>query len=97
MTESFTLLRQGLPAWLERRVVRIESGARVPYVGADWRGALAVLEHGSVVLVALGGERLRVDEGAVLCLAGLPLATVDNERNGPAIIAPARRRAQAAS
>lgn len=92
MTDSFTLLRPALPVWLERRVIRIAPRATVAYDDADWRGALAVLELGSVVLEAVEGQRVCLDEGAVLCLAGLALVAILNERNEPAVIALARRR-----
>ncbi len=87
---AVTLLRAGLPAWRERRVVALEPGSTLPYVAADWQDALVVVEHGSVVLDASGGARVRLEEGAVLCLAGLGLIALRNDGPGRAVVAGVR-------
>jgi hypothetical protein len=65
----FTLLRTGLPAWLDRRMEVLGPGAKRPNRADDRRDAVAVLEHGSIVLEHAGGEQLRLVEGAVFTVA----------------------------
>lgn len=93
MTGSFTLMRRDLPAWLERRLIMVGTGAERPYVAAEWRDAIAVLEKGSIVLEHADGRRLRLDEGAVFSLSRMALAAIRNDGRSEAIIALGRRRA----
>ena len=52
--------------------------AERPYVAAEWRDALVVVEQGSLELVGLSGTRRRLERGAILWLWGLPLHALRN-------------------
>jgi hypothetical protein len=89
--EAVTLLRRGIPAWLERRLVVIAPGATLGAAAMDWSGALVVLEHGSVVLEAVGGERLALAEGAVFCVAEREVVAIHNDGRTSAVLAVGKR------
>lgn len=91
MSAPFSLLGDNLPTWLARRVVGIAPGACLAYDETAWHNAVVVLERGSLVLITVNGVRLRLPEGAVLCLAGLHLAALHNPGPTPTVIAVARR------
>ena len=61
-----------------RRVVTIAPGETVPFVEADWTGALVVIERGDVDLCCTRGGRRRFGASAILVLAGLSLASLHN-------------------
>jgi hypothetical protein len=84
--ERLSLLGRRLPAWAQLRVVAIEPGCRHPYDPAEWRGALVVVERGAIELECLSGARWRVEEGAVMCLADLPIQALCNERSAPVLL-----------
>jgi hypothetical protein len=65
------------PAFVQREVV-LAPGAERAYVAAEWRGALVIVEQGSLELVGLNGTRRRLECGAVLWLSGLPLRALRN-------------------
>jgi hypothetical protein len=90
---SLTLLRGDPPAWVERWVIVLAAGEALAGDALAWPTAIAVLEHGSIVLEQAGGERLSLDEGAVFFLAGLRLVAIRNDGLGRAVIACAGRRA----
>jgi hypothetical protein len=91
MSEAFSLLSQALPEWLRRDVVRIPRHAAIAYDASVWRGALAVLEQGTIIVETVNGARTRLDEGAVLCLTGLALASIHNACDDEVVITVARR------
>jgi len=76
--ERPSLVGARLPAWCIRRVVAVEPGATEPFVAAEWRDAIVVVEHGEVVLVGASGSRLLVGPGAVLTLDGIDLLSLHN-------------------
>jgi hypothetical protein len=86
-----TLLRAGLPRWLERRVVVIPPGGALAYAAEDWLHALAVVEEGSVVLDGACGRSVRLEQGAVFSLGGGKLTAIRNDTADAAVIATARR------
>ncbi len=89
--ECVTLLRTGPPAWLERHVITVAGATTLPYVADTWTGAMAIVECGSVVLEHAAGAELHLDEGAVVCLAGLDLRAIRNATS-TAVMAVARRK-----
>jgi hypothetical protein len=93
MIEPFSLLAQNLPSWLQREIVRIPPRGTLDYESVTWRGALAVLEHGSVMLSTAGGAYLDLDQGAVVCLDRIRVATIRNTGSEPAVIVVVRRAA----
>ncbi len=89
---AFSLLGRDVPAGLERRVVVLRAGATLHDGEGEWRRALVVLEHGEIELEAAGGRRLRLHEGAVLCLARLGPVAVRCVGPAPAVLAALGRR-----
>ena len=87
--EPVTLLGRRLPDGVERRVHVLAAGRTLQCRDDCWRTVLAVVEHGCVELVAPGGARLRLAEGAVFTLARLGPVAVRNVGNGSAVIATA--------
>jgi hypothetical protein len=80
---------------LDFRVVEIPPGGARPYDGAEWAGALVVVDRGEIELDCLDGGRPRFAGGAVLWLAGLPVRSLRNPGAVPAVIVAAYRRAAA--
>ena len=66
-----------LPAFVQREVV-LAPGAERAYVAAEWRDALVIVEQGSLEVVGFSGACRRLECGAVLWLAGLPLRALRN-------------------
>jgi hypothetical protein len=73
-----SLLGRPLPSAFVRCEVVLAPGAERAYVAAEWRDALVVVEEGSLQLVGLSGTRRRLECGAILWLAGLPLRALRN-------------------
>ncbi len=65
------------PAFVEREVV-LAPGAERAYVAAEWRDALVIVDQGSLELVGVIGAHRRLECGAALWLAGLPLRALRN-------------------
>ena len=61
-----------------RRTVTIPAQETVPYVAEDWRGALVMIERGSVDLCCVRGGRRRFTDGAILFMDGLALVSLHN-------------------
>jgi hypothetical protein len=61
-----------------RRSVTIPAQETVPYVAEDWRGAIVMIERGSVDLCCVRGGRRRFAKGAILFLEGLALTALHN-------------------
>lgn len=68
-----SLLDRPLPPAFVRREVVLAPGAERAYVAAEWRDGLVIVEQGSLELVGSSGTRRRLECGAVLWLAGLPV------------------------
>jgi hypothetical protein len=73
-----------VPQRFERRVLAIEPGVEVPFVAADWRDAIVLVQGGALELDCQAGGCRRFEAGAVLCLDGLALRLLRNP--GPAAI-----------
>ncbi len=72
------VLERPLPPAFVRHEVVLAPGAERGYVAAEWRDALVIVEQGSLELVGLSGTCRRLECGAVLWLAGLPLRALRN-------------------
>jgi hypothetical protein len=68
------------------RVVELPPGAERRYVGAEWAGALVVVDRGELELDCPDGRRPRFAGGAVLWLGGLPVRALRNPGAVPAVI-----------
>lgn len=84
-----------LPGAFARREVLIGPGARRPYDPGEWAGALVVVECGVLELEGASGARERLDRGAVLWLADLPLRALHNPGPTTTVLAAIARRAPA--
>lgn len=85
-------LRGPLPAPFARRVVTLAPGERCAYASEDWEDALVLVEHGTVELEDLAGDRRSLARGAVLWLVGLPLRGMRNVGRHPAVLVAISRR-----
>jgi len=61
---------------MDVREVTILPGVPHPYVGAEWAGALVVVERGVLAIESRAGERYRFGTGETLWLSGLPLVAL---------------------
>jgi hypothetical protein len=65
-------------AAFRRRTLTIPAQETVPYVAEHWRGAIVMIEQGSVDLCCVRGGRRRFAEGAILFMDGLALESLHN-------------------
>lgn len=76
----------------DKRVIDVGPGCSRPYAAADWHDALVVVEAGEIHLECEAGGRRPFGQGAVLCLAGLPLVALHNPGPVPAVLVAVSRR-----
>ena len=81
-----------LPSWAGLRVVTVPPGGERPFDAAEWRGALVLVEAGTIELDCLGGSRERFGHGDVLWLDGLPVRALRNPGQAPARLVAISRR-----
>jgi len=74
------------------RVVEVAPGGERPYDGAEWAGALVVVDRGEIELECPDGRRPRFAGGAVLWLGGLPVRALRNPGPVPAVLVAVSRR-----
>jgi hypothetical protein len=84
------LSRQPRPGF-ERHILRIDAGASLERVPADWSDALISLEGGRVEFVSAHGSRRTFTMGALLWTDGLWLAAIRSLGPGAAVIVTIRR------
>ena len=73
------------------RTVRVEPGDSLQYQEADWRDALVTVESGELELVMACGRSCYFQAGDLLWLQGLPLASLRNRGEEPAVLSAASR------
>ena len=73
------------------RTVRMDPGDSLPYEEADWRDALVTVESGELELVMACGRSCFFQSGDLLWLQGLPLASLRNRGDEPAVLSAASR------
>jgi quercetin dioxygenase-like cupin family protein len=95
-TEPITFLGRPVGPAFRARVVRIAPGTRMPYVEADWRDALVVVEAGEVVMEGREGTRRSFASGDLLWLTGLGVLALHNRGDEPAVLVAVSRRRPAA-
>ncbi len=83
-SEGLPLLRAG-PGF-RRREVRVAAGNWLPYLEADWRGALVVVERGEIELHCADGGSRRFDTGSILWFDSLTLRALHNPGTEPAVL-----------
>ena len=69
----------------------LEPGRMLVYDEEEWRGALVTVESGEVELEMLCGRSAFFQEGDVLWFQGLPLASLRNRGDEPAVLVAATR------
>lgn len=74
------------------RAVAVEAGGERIYDEAEWHDALVVVTRGEIELECLGGSRRRFERGDVLWLVGLPLRSLHNGGDEPAVLVAVSRR-----
>jgi quercetin dioxygenase-like cupin family protein len=79
-------LGRRVPAGFDARRIVIAPGAERPFVEAEWRDAVVVVESGRVELECRSGGRCSFRRGDVLWLFGLPLRALHNRGRAPTIL-----------
>ncbi len=87
----FTLVGRELPGFLHRRFIVLGAGEVLACGPGDWAGELLVLEHGRVELEHRSGQRIVLDERAVLALQETGVRAIRNAGQGSAVLALVRR------
>ena len=72
----------------------MQPGETLPYQEADWRDALGRVEQGEVVLQMLCGRSCYFQAGDTIWLTGLPLASLHNRGDEPAVLIAAARQTE---
>ena len=88
---ALSFLGRPLPPSFELRVITIEPGGERAYDDADWRGALVLMERGTIELETLCGGGCAFVAGDLLWLDGLPLRLLRNSGSIPAVLAAVSR------
>jgi hypothetical protein len=71
--------------------VALQPGRGLAYDEEEWRGALVTVESGELELELLCGRSAFFQKGDVLWLEGLPLASLRNRGDEPAVLVAATR------
>jgi hypothetical protein len=82
--DRLSFLGRGVRAPFEVRWISVEPGAERTCGGAEWLGALVVVELGSVELEGPSGTRRSFETGGVLCLSRMSRSTLRNR--GPDLV-----------
>ena len=92
-----SFLGRCLPAWVQLHVVVIPPGCAHAVEPGQWRGAMIVVERGTVELELRCGRRLIWAQGYIGTLSGMSPEALHNTGDRPAVITAVSRatRAQA--
>ena len=82
--DRLSFLGRRVLAPFEVRWISVEPGAERTCDGAEWLGALVVVELGSVELEGPSGIRRSFETGGVLCLSRMSRSTLRNR--GPDLV-----------
>jgi Bacteriocin-protection, YdeI or OmpD-Associated/Domain of unknown function (DUF1905) len=87
-----TLSRAELPPQFERWRLRLQPGVRRPTSGAEWAGAIVLVERGDLDVECAAGGMEHFRTGDLLALGWLPLRTLHNRGTVPVELVAVRRR-----
>ena len=90
--DALSFLDKRMPDGFVLREVEVPPGGERPYDEAEWRDALVVVQRGEIEIECVGGTRRRVRCGDVLWLVGLPVRTLHNDGDEPAVLVAVSRR-----
>jgi hypothetical protein len=90
--DRISFLHRRLSSTFAKHVVTLDPGTSRPYLAAEWRDALVVVEAGEVVLECHDGGRRSFAAGAVIWLADLGLVALHNDGPIPAVLVAVSRR-----
>ena len=76
---------------MDTRTVALEPGGTLVYEEEEWRDALVTVQSGELELEMLCGRSAFFQKGDVLWLQGLPLASLRNRGDEPAVLVAASR------
>jgi hypothetical protein len=75
-----------LPPRFVARHVTVAAGGELPYERREWTDAIVLVRAGMIELECLGGTRRCFGSGALLCFDSLPLRTLRNAGDEPALL-----------
>jgi hypothetical protein len=90
-SRPLSFLGRRLPSWAQLRVVVIPPGCTHPFDPGHWRGALIVVERGTIELELRSGRRLACAQGYIGTLSGLRLRALHNRGDRTAVISAVAR------
>jgi hypothetical protein len=85
-SRRLSFLGRRLPPWVRLHVVVLAPGCTHPFDPGDWRGALIVVERGTIELELRNGRRVSCTQGYVGTLSGLKLRALHNRSDRTAVI-----------
>ena len=96
-SRPLSFLGRRLPPWVQLHVVVIPPGCTHAFDPGHWRGALIVVERGTIELELRDGQRVPCVQGYIGTLSGLRLRALHNRGDRTAVITGVARatRAQA--
>jgi hypothetical protein len=84
----------GVATNFDIRTVAVAPGDSLPYDAGEWRAALVLVRRGEIVLQTVCGRSWFFQQGDVLWLDGLPLASLHNRGAEPAELVAASRQTE---
>jgi hypothetical protein len=90
-SSPISFLGRRLPPWIALRVVVLPPGCRHPYDPEHWRGALVVIEYGSIELELRSDRRVYWPQGYIGMFYRLSLRSLYNGGDRTAVITGASR------
>jgi hypothetical protein len=86
-----SFLGRRLPPWVALHVVVIPPGSTHAFDPGQWRGALIVVERGTIELELRSGRRVSCGQGYIGTLSGLRLRALHNRGDRTAVISAVSR------
>ena len=90
--DGLSFLGGSVPMAFELRLVALPPDDELPFVEAEWRDSLVVVERGALELVGGWGPAGRFLRGDILCLVGLGLRSLRCGSRDATLLTVVRRR-----